>query len=394
MSFEPTVKPIMFCMTPCLEILDSIKGNTKIDTVHLYVDLKNSSSLLFIPDAVEEMINDSTKLKSQFESSIFQSILLTASNWITAAKQRGLKIKIFFCNDKGKSKYHHALNPKYKANRKISRTVLASEEFSRLKDTNWKLADQVCSKLNDVYFISLEDLESDFIPYYIITRMLKNQDNVYHILSSNDKDHFQVLNLPNTVMFSRKGGTTNILDKQSYLSKFLKVNKASVNTQSNLIELMSKVDPEHIAVMMAICGDKSDNVFGLHKIGEKGAIKMLANKEVVDSLLGTSEDIETRIQNGQKVIKENPDIYDSLDKQWKQAYDSNELLTASYRQISYESLVRWLEKQDHTFKINRLEKINEIYNKPVYNYDKNILINNVKRLEDCVLTEQNLYNLF
>ena len=391
------LKPIMFCTQPCMEIFDYINPNT-IDTIHLYIDLKNSSTNLFIPDVVQEIVETSRRMGKSVESSIFQSIILTCSNWISAARSRGFNCKIIICNDKGRSEYHTKLNPLYKKNRKITNVILEhyKEDIEVTKYQNWKLAEIICNKLNDVHFINLDFLESDFIPYYLVTRFYKNNDNILHVLSSNDKDHFQYLNLPNTLMFSRKGGTTVIYDKKSYLNRFIKIKDLSTNKQAEWIEIMSKIDLNYINVVMALCGDVSDNVKGLYKIGEKMAAKMIVEKEVVDKLIGPIEEAEKRVWNGGKLLIEDAIPLSKLSKQWVQAIQENDVVTDAFKQISYEALIKWLEKRDTLPKKEHLDKIEQNINKDYeLNKQKEIdIINTIQRLEDCVLTEEHLYPIF
>lgn len=394
------LKPIMFCTQPCMEIFDYINPNT-IDTIHLYIDLKNSSTNLFIPDVVQEIVETSRRMGKSVESSIFQSIILTCSNWISAARSRGFNCRIIICNDKGRSEYHTKLNPLYKKNRKITNVLMEhySEEMDQIKTRNWDFAEKICSKLNNIHFINLNFLESDFLPYYLITRYYNELPNVYHIISSCDKDHFQLLNKPNTIMFSRKSGTTTILDKQSYLSKFLKINKASIKSQAKWIDTMSKVNPEYIVLIMAMCGDVSDNVFGIPKIGDKTALKMISNNEVVNELIGTVDELEDRLYNGGKVILDKPEIYDSLDNNWKLAVDNNDLLTKAYKQISYESLSRWLDKTDMiNVKVPARKAIDDNINKPFYVYNELHKENFIKKIKELIhdfhLNDSDLYNLF
>lgn len=392
-----SVRPIMYCMEPCLEIFQSVQNNNRIKKINLYVDVKNSSTNLFIPDAVEDIIETGKRLNSKIESSIFQSIIVTAANWKNAARQFGLECEIFFCNDKGGSKYHKGINPKYKANRKITNVLMEhyKEDLDATKLKNWGLAEKVCNKIDNVHFFNLNFLESDFIPYYIIKKHYSDRNDVLHVLSSNDKDHYQVLNLPNTCMFSRKSGTTTILDKQSYLSKYIKINSLEQKKQSEWIQVLNKINLEYINVIMAFCGDVSDNIKGLHKIGEKTAVKMLA-EDVSEKLLGTPEELLNRVNSGGNLIIDNAVPLSHLSKNWVFAIQNNQVVTDSYKQISYDCLIHWMELQDNLNKIENVKILEENINKPLANSEalNESLINHINKLEDCVLTEEHYYSLF
>jgi 5'-3' exonuclease len=197
-------------------------------------------------------------------------------------------------------------------------------------------------------------------------------------------------------MFSRKAGTTVIYDNKSYLNRFIKIKDLSTNKQAEWIKIMSEIDLQYINVVMALCGDVSDNVKGLYKIGEKMAAKMIVEKEVVDKLIGPIEEAEKRVMNGGKLLIEDAIPLSKLSKQWVQAIQENDVVTAAFKQISYEALINWLEKRDTLPKKEHLDKIHDNINKE-YEMDENresTIVDTIQRLEDCVLTEENLYPIF
>lgn len=359
------VKPVLFSMNPCTNILDNMSN--KIDTVHFYIDLKNSSTMLFIEDYLKEILYNTQK-NPHIDTSIFQSIFFTIYQWKTFFNNKNLKYKIFICNESGESKYHTGIYKDYKKNRKIRKsTFLAelSQEVNNIKQQNWNISKIVTQTCDNVYFLELDRIESDFIPYYLITRNYKDMDNIYHVISSTDKDHYQILNIPNTIMFSKKSNEFTIYDKNSYLAKYVKPakNTTNINKQAQYIELMSRFNSDYINVLMAFCGDASDSIPGLPKIGEKTAIKMLTNDEVTSVLLGSLDEIEDRVNSGGQLLNMcKKDYYDKLDPNWQLAYNKNDLITNSYRMISYESLCRYLEKLNTELKrvnIDILSKFEE-----------------------------------
>lgn len=363
--------------------------SNKIDTVHLYIDLKNSSTMLFIEDYLREITYNSQK-NEKVDTSIFQSIFYTIYQWKRYFTNRNLKYKIFICNEYGESKYHTEIYKDYKKNRKIRRSVFLQElaqQVDDIKHKNWSIAKLATKHCDNVYFLELSHIESDFIPYYLITRNYKDMDNIYHVISSTDKDHYQILNLPNTIMFSKKSSEFTIYDKNSYLAKYIKPsqNTTNIDKQSQYIELMSQFDSDYINVLMAFCGDASDSIPGLPKIGEKTAIKMLTNKDVTSVLLGTLDEIEDRIENGGQLLNQcKKEFFDKLDSNWQLAYTKNELVTNSYKMISYESLCRYLEKRNTEVKRLNLQILSKFEeNKKTSVSDKKIIAEQILNLNDC-----------
>lgn len=357
------ISPIMYCMEPSIDLFQTLKKNS-FDTINLYIDVKNTSTGLFIPDVVQRICENGKRLKCGIDTTIFQNILNTIINWTEFAKFNKKNIKIFFINDEGKSEYHNKINPEYKANRKITNLILAEykEDLDRIKKINWNKAELVSNKFKNVFFITTRRLESDFIPYYLVTRYFKEDKRTVHIISSNDKDHYQFLNLPNTLMFSKKAQEWTVLDESSYLFKYIKFKDLRFEMQASWLETISKIDKKYIAILMALCGDASDNVKGLYKIGEKYAAKMISDKELLESLIGDYDEMIDRVLNGGLIFNtENIDIT-KLDKYWKQAVENNETVTNAFKQISYEVLSRWLDKKDCLRKQEIIKDIENVLN--------------------------------
>ena len=110
----------------------------------------------------------------------------------------------------------------------------------------------------------------------------------------------------------------------------------------------------------------------------------------------TIEEAEKRVWNGGKLLIEDAIPLSKLSKQWVQAIQENDVVTDAFKQISYEALIKWLEKRDTLPKKEHLDKIEQNINKDYeLNKQKEIdIINTIQRLEDCVLTEEHLYPIF
>ena len=120
---------------PTTELMEKIQEyNPK--NIHIYVDLKNVSTSLFIESVAQEIVDNS--LNNEIDTSIFQSILLYSSLWKGIGNNYNYNIKIFFCNDKGHSIYHQEIYKNYKRNRKISalNSSIVFEDLNKIRRRN------------------------------------------------------------------------------------------------------------------------------------------------------------------------------------------------------------------------------------------------------------------
>lgn len=81
-------------------------------------------------------------------------------------------------------------------------------------------------------------------------------DHLHGYIVSGDKDFMQLIQ-PHIFLYTpKKGGQNQIVDKNGVFTKF-------------------GCFPEQVVDILALCGDASDNVPGVHGIGEKGAAKLI-----------------------------------------------------------------------------------------------------------------------
>lgn len=405
----PDIRNILNCSYPSENILEEFnKYNTdnKLDTIHLYIDLKNALSGLFVPEIVEEMVNNTNALEAGVDSSIFQSILYTIYSWKNFCKNLNVNYKIFICNDKGRSSYHYNILKEYKSNRKISNFLLAkyNDALCVIKEKNFDLCESILNKFNNVHFISLNFIESDFLPYYLISRHFKDNENIFHIIASNDKDHLQNFSLNNKIiMYSKKNKEYKVQTKDNMLNYFIKSSKVSETTLLKNINLIKNIDIKYFPLMLAICGDISDNIPGVKSLGPKRVLEMFNNTDYINKYLNINsiEEIYDRVfTNNELILKPNLEYTITnkninVEKYWNLALENNELLTKSFKLISFENLCKWLEFPDKSEKLENIEKIKNIIEKNnIEEYKDSVSVNTyLNRLPNFILKESMIHTI-
>lgn len=370
--------------------------NENLDTVHYYVDFKNSYTGFFISDIVQEMV--SNKQYNRPESSVLQSLIHMIAAWKYFCLERNKKLKVFICTDQGKSTYHNEINKEYKAQRKISPSLLPLKEpLEHIIYDNMQIFEKIYKHFGNVFYFNLKFLESDFLPYWLITRIYKGQDNILHVISSNDKDHYQSLLLPNTIMYSKKQGISKEYNKTTILADFMKIH--TIKNQNKMIKVLDtirNINPEYITVLMSMVGDASDNVKGATKVGPMTTLELFSNTNIVNSILG---DLNVR----RKEILEDKNLFDfsnvnlSTDKKWSKIIEENDTITKAFKQIDYEMLCMYLEQENNLHKVKHLKYMNEQLNYVLEESTpnlKDVIKENIKKMRDIRIHEKSLDYLF
>lgn len=398
--------PTALLSTYSSEDLDYIINRDRPNELHIYVDIKNAMTSMFVEDVCQELITLSAQNKFM-DSSIFQSFIWNAAYWKGYATRNRMACKIFFFTDIGKSAlYHLRIDRDYKKNRdiKLAHTsatlpTYASEKLKGIRDQNFNLAEIICNKIKDVYFINLKDLESDFVAYFLMSRRFKDRSDILNIIHSSDHDLFQNLLLPaNTVQMFKIRGTRVVMDSRSIFSTWAKLEKASDSSKSKRYEIIGKLDPNYYPSMMAITGDVGDDVPGIKGFGPLTVIDMYKDPEIVNAVIGSPQELDDRIAAGGKFCKpESEMLIHRLGKsKWKNVIIDDDIVTRSYKLVSFEQLCRRLENPECTEQKDRINYIDRILTK---SHGKEIpstksFMYAIDKLSDSYLTESVVAPLF
>lgn len=348
------------------ELADLIKRKN-YKRIKVYGDLKNISTGLFVEEVVKEIV-ENTEINQMTDTNIFQSTLYFCAWWRYYGLKYNVPCDIYISTDVGASCYHKSINKKYKYRRAITPTPLSDyqEQLSQIRTINTEMLERTLCKIPNVHLFYLKFLESDFVPYYLITRKFKDESDTLHIICSSDKDMYQILSLENTVQIYKNRGTKYMIDKNTCLVNYTKNAKGSVNSQINTQSNIDSFDINYIPMLMALVGDVGDDVPGIKGVGPKTGLKYFGTKDV-PIILGTMEEICDRVIEDKSVLKELTDLeLHKLYPKWAQVYEQerkDEAVTNAFKQISFEMLCRWLERKNTTEKIGYLNYIDGVLNK-------------------------------
>jgi DNA polymerase-1 len=171
--------------------------------------------------------------------------------------------KCLVCFDGGKAEWRKELYPEYKANRSYGDDPEEKERFEGLFNQLNEL-NEMLPKIN-VRSIKLDGHEADDLIYAFCEL---TQDNV--MIVSSDKDMLQLIN-------ERVSVYTPYKDRVIGISDFY--DETGVTMKAYL-------------GYRALVGDKSDNIIGVHGIGEKKAKALMDKYGHIDHILGATGDVK------------------------------------------------------------------------------------------------------
>lgn len=334
---------------PTYSILDEAISLTGCDTLNIFIDLKNNLQSIYMQHTILNIIENSLKSKN-IDTSVFSSLIAFLAFHKMYSIKRNIKINYYVFFESGVSYYHTNISKKYKVNRKIDDLYGLEKDkrdfFFDILQKNYTLVERACNKLPDVKVLRLQNLEADFIPYYLITRKLISDGNVANIVYSNDHDMYQCIN-DNTFVFSKTTqNKRKLIKKGEVLKHYLKFEK--------------NYPDSYLPLIMSVIGDPGDSVDGVKGIGSKRIEEII---EELVSAVGGMETLFDNVMNGKPIFvldqSGNQNKYMSLiqEKEEKEGVISRNL-----KLVSFEILSRILDNPPKTEYIDKRNHICEILN--------------------------------
>ncbi len=166
--------------------------------------------------------------------------------------------------DKGKHTFRHELYPQYKGGRKQTPEELAAQ-FPIVRE----YLDAAGIRRYEADEIEADDIIGSLTRQY--------PDWQIHVLSS-DRDMLQLIDQTTSVWLMKKG-----------------LSDIEEMTVERLKEQLG-IEPDQIRDLKGLMGDASDNIPGIPKVGEKTALKLLAEYRTVENLIAHADELKGKLK--------------------------------------------------------------------------------------------------
>jgi hypothetical protein len=339
--------PSILSYYPTYSILDEVITSGKYDTLNLYFDIKNNLQSLYMQHTIVNIV-ESTLTSKFTDSSVFEAVMQFLSFHKIYAANRNIKINFFIFMETGRSNYHLNISKTYKISRRIDDLYGLDREkrdlFFTVLQKNFMLLEKAGNRMPNIKVIRLQNLEADFIPYYLITRkIVDTSPNVGHIIYSNDHDMLQCLN-DNVFVYVKVPKVKRLVRKNEALQSYLKFREC--------------VPDSYLPLIMAIIGDIGDNVDGIKGIGGKTIEKII---EEVVQLTGGIENLFHNVVKGKPIF--NPDLTSHPNKYINtivQKELTENTISKNLKLVSFEILSRFLDDPMSTEMLEKRKMIENV----------------------------------
>jgi len=338
---------------PTYSVLDEIVSYGNYKNLNLYIDLKNTLQTTYMEHAILNIVENSKKYKYK-DTSIFSSLISFLSYHKVYGMKRGININFIIFFESGESFYHKNISKKYKISRKIDNLYGLEREdrelFYDVLQSNFRLIESAGNKLPNVKVIRLQNLEADFIPYYLLSRKKVQYDGtVGHVVYSNDHDMMQDV-AKDCYIYSKSAKHKRIVKAGTIMELFLKKE--------------NKIPDLYLPLAMAVCGDPGDDVTGVNGVGPSRFLDIFT--ELIE-LTGNMSCIYNKVENNQDLFNFIPATIQN--KYLKKVVDSelqNKTISNNLKLVSFELISRAIDNPMKTELIEKRNHINEIVNNNEY----------------------------
>ena len=334
---------------PTYSILDEIVAKNDYKTLNLYFDLKNNLQSTYMQHAIVNIV-ESSKRSKYVDTSVFSSLISFLTFHKIWGIKRGIDVNFYIFFETGKSFYHKNISKKYKISRQIDDLYgldrVDRDLFFHTLQSNFQLIEKACNLLPNVKVIRLQNLEADFVPYYLITRNKVSRDeNVAHLIYSNDHDLLQCIR-DHVFIFSKAGKYKKIIQKNEVMK--------------NLLKKDVDISDEYITLAMSITGDVGDDVDGVPNVGPA---RFIGTFNELLSVIKSMDNLFNKVEN-------NLPIFDPLPTKIRNKYlmkiieseAKSQQVSKSLKLVSFELLSRALDNPKSTEILEKRKSIEKILN--------------------------------
>lgn len=386
MANDTTAVAQLFNYYPKYAFLDNELVKSSKKKINFYVDFKNCCQSLYQEWAIRYIV-DQTQGATQIDCSVFGSFLEFLSFHKTYLKKRGIEGKFYVFLESGKSQYHLNIDKNYKCKRGITDMfnlpALYLDTFMKVFTQNINTIYKVGNKIPGVNIFKLDFFEADFIPYYIMNYINKDENDSLNMIYSTDKDMMQCLGKDNTVQYFRHFMKHKFISRNNMYRHYFKLKDE---------EELEEIDPLYFPLLLSILGDDGDGV------SKHPNFKGLGTKTFIDQIY---RNIPLLVGTPQKMYanyKENKKIFSipSSDNKWvNKLLEAEDHIVKNMRLTSFEIISDYIEGQ---FPTNILEKRKYIWEiaKNQNKIREGIVLESAMKAQnlDGLISQQSLYSLF
>ena len=188
--------------------------------------------------------------------------------------------------DDGINKQNTTISSSYKNGRSTFSDFLQDDDtelFKKIKKNYFVEIEKYFNKpnLSKVYY--LKEYEADFVPHYVIMNNLFNSkhQNTLNVILSNDKDLLQTCKFKNTIQITNRFFPSKSGKKQLGMDVYN--NTTAIQYIYNNFKV-GQLTAKYIPLILALMGDKADQIPGLKGIGAAKAIKLIQNYNLPSEL--------------------------------------------------------------------------------------------------------------
>lgn len=334
---------------PTYAILDEVVATKNYKNVVIFIDLKNALQTTYMEHAIVNII-ESSKKGNNLDSSIFSSLLSFLSFHKIYGLKRGINISFVVFFETGISYYHKNISKTYKVSRAIDDLYGLDKEsrdlFYKVLQSNFGLIEKACNRLPNTKVIRLQNLEADFIPYYILTRNLVEKDEkTVFITYSNDHDLWQCA-MNDSFIFSKSFKSKKIIKANSIMSIFFGKD--------------CDFKDEYLPLAMSIVGDSGDDVKGIKGIAQKRLFDVFPS---VINCVGNMDSLYENVTNNKEIFSlsslEDKNKYLNMIEEEEK---NNKIISNNLKLVSFELISRAVENPATTEMLERKNYISKVLN--------------------------------
>lgn len=253
------------------QVYDIIK-EYQLGKVNFYIDLQSICTGFYNRDVVLMEVGRYAT-DGKISDILLEEFRKYLSNLWSRFQQYDPYFIIFF--DDGRCRQNRSLQTQYKSKSSMNNMQVEIENiqlFRTIKKYYYVEITKRYNKKDVVTTFYLKDYEADFIPHYCIMKNLfdSQEKEVGNFILSKDKDLLQTCKFTNT--FQIISGYKPSAQEKKYSKIF---------NDQNCIEYIypnfkrGYLSAKHIPLILALTGDKSDEIIGINGIGPARAIQLI-----------------------------------------------------------------------------------------------------------------------